>query len=277
MTTDRLSVTFWGVRGSIACPGPATAGYGGNTACLEIRAGNKLLIFDAGTGLKPFGGALAKQGGALDVDWFFTHTHFDHIQGIPFFSPLYDRRNRFRLRAGHLMPEMNLKQVLSEMMSAPLFPIPIGIFAAQIEFADFRAGETHDLGGGVVVKTAPLNHPNRATGYRVEVGKKAICYVTDTEHVPGRLDTNVLKLIEGADIVVYDSTYTDEEYPAHVGWGHSTWQEGVRLVEKAGAKRLAIYHHDPDHDDAFMDKVAAEAEKMRPGTFVAREGTTISV
>ncbi len=277
MTTDRLSVTFWGVRGSIACPGPATAGYGGNTACLEIRAGNKLLIFDAGTGLKPFGGALAKQGGALDVDWFFTHTHFDHIQGIPFFSPLYDRRNRFRLRAGHLMPEMNLKQVLSEMMSAPLFPIPIGIFAAQIEFADFRAGETHDLGGGVVVKTAPLNHPNRATGYRVEVGKKAICYVTDTEHVPGRLDTNVLKLIEGADIVVYDSTYTDEEYPAHVGWGHSTWQEGVRLVEKAGAKRLAIYHHDPDHDDAFMDKVAAEAEKMRPGTFVAREGTTIEV
>lgn len=277
MTTDRLSVTFWGVRGSIACPGPATAGYGGNTACLEIRAGNKLLIFDAGTGLKPFGGALAKQGGALDVDWFFTHTHFDHIQGIPFFSPLYDRRNRFRLRAGHLMPEMNLKQVLSEMMSAPLFPIPIGIFAAQIEFADFRAGETHDLGGGVVVKTAPLNHPNRATGYRVEVGKKAICYVTDTEHVPGRLDTNVLKLIEGADIVVYDCTYTDQEYPAHVGWGHSTWQEGVRLVEKAGAKRLAIYHHDPDHDDTFMDNVAAEAEKMRPGTFVAREGTTITV
>ncbi len=277
MTTDRLSVTFWGVRGSIACPGPATAGYGGNTACLEIRAGNKLLIFDAGTGLKPFGGALAKQGGPLDVDWFFTHTHFDHIQGIPFFSPLYDRRNRFRLRAGHLIPEMNLKQVLSEMMSAPLFPIPIGIFAAQIEFADFRAGETHDLGGGVVVKTAPLNHPNRATGYRVEVGKKAICYVTDTEHVPGRLDTNVLKLIEGADIVVYDCTYTDEEYPAHVGWGHSTWQEGIRLVEKAGAKRLAIYHHDPDHDDAFMDKIAAEAEKMRPGTFVAREGTTITV
>jgi phosphoribosyl 1,2-cyclic phosphodiesterase len=277
VTTDRLSVTFWGVRGSIACPGPATAGYGGNTACLEIRAGNKLLIFDAGTGLKPFGGALAKQGGALDVDWFFTHTHFDHIQGIPFFSPLYDRRNRFRLRAGHLIPEMNLKQVLSEMMSAPLFPIPIGIFAAQLEFADFRAGETHDLGGGVVVKTAPLNHPNRATGYRVEVAGKSICYVTDTEHVPGRPDTNVLKLIEGADIVVYDCTYTDEEYPAHVGWGHSTWQEGIRLVERAGAKRLAIYHHDPDHDDTFMDKIAAEAEKMRPGTFVAREGTTIEV
>jgi phosphoribosyl 1,2-cyclic phosphodiesterase len=277
VTTDRLSVTFWGVRGSIACPGPATAGYGGNTACLEIRAADKLLIFDAGTGLKPFGTALAKAGSGLDVDWFFTHTHFDHIQGIPFFSPLYDRRNRFRLRAGHLMPEMNLKQVLSEMMSAPLFPIPIGIFAAEIEFADFRAGETHDLGGGVAVKTAPLNHPNRATGYRVEVAGKAICYVTDTEHVPGRLDPNVLKLIEGADIVVYDCTYTDQEYPAHVGWGHSTWQEGVRLVEKAGAKRLAIFHHDPDHDDTFMDQVAAEAATLRPGTFVAKEGTTIEV
>jgi phosphoribosyl 1,2-cyclic phosphodiesterase len=260
------------VRGSIACPGPATAGYGGNTACLEIRAGNKLLIFDAGTGLKPFGGALAKQGGALDVDWFFTHTHFDHIQGIPFFSPLYDRRNRFRLRAGHLIPEMNLKQVLSEMMSAPLFPIPIGIFAAQLEFADFRAGETHDLGGGVVVKTAPLNHPNRATGYRVEVAGKSICYVTDTEHVPGRPDTNVLKLIEGADIVVYDCTYTDEEYPAHVGWGHSTWQEGARLCDAANVKQYCVFHHDPDHSDTFMDNVAAEVEKMRPGSLVAREG-----
>lgn len=277
MTTNRLSVTFWGVRGSIACPGPATAVYGGNTACLEVRAADKLLIFDAGTGLKPFGAALGKQGAALDVDWFFTHTHFDHIQGIPFFSPLYDKRNRFRLRAGHLAPEMNLKQVLSEMMSAPLFPIPIGIFAAELAFADFRAGETHALGSGVTVRTAPLNHPNRATGYRVETGGKAICYVTDTEHVPGRPDTSVLGLIAGADLVIYDCTYTDAEYPGHVGWGHSTWQEGVRLVEKAGAKRLAIFHHDPDHDDKFMDQIAAEAERMRPGTLVAKEGMTVEI
>jgi phosphoribosyl 1,2-cyclic phosphodiesterase len=168
---------------------------------------------------------------------------------------------------------MNLKQVLSEMMSAPLFPIPIGIFAADLDFSDFRAGETHALGGGVTVRTAPLNHPNRATGYRVETGGKAICYVTDTEHVPGRPDANVLDLIAGADLVVYDCTYTD----GHVGWGHSTWQEGVRLVEKADAKRLAIFHHDPDHDDAFMDAIAAEAARMRPGTVVAKEGMTISL
>jgi phosphoribosyl 1,2-cyclic phosphodiesterase len=277
VTSSGLSVTFWGVRGSIACPGTATARYGGNTASLEVRAAGKLLMFDAGTGLKPFGKALGGQGKPLDVDWFFTHTHFDHIQGIPFFSPLYDKRNRFRLRAGHLAPEMNLKQVLSEMMSAPLFPIPIGIFAAELDFSDFRAGETHALGGGVTVRTAPLNHPNRATGYRVETGGKSLCYVTDTEHVPGRPDANILGLIEGADLVIYDSTYTDAEYPNHVGWGHSTWQEGVRLVEKAGAKRLAIYHHDPDHDDAFMDKVAEEAAKMRPGTFVAKEGMTVEL
>ncbi len=277
MNSNSLSVTFWGVRGSIPCPGPATVRYGGNTPCLEVRAAGRLMIFDAGTGLMPLGNALAAAGKPVDADWYFTHTHFDHIQGIPFFSPLYDKRNSFRLWASHLAPEMTLKDVLSNMMQAPLFPIPIEIFGADVKFNDFDRMSTLEPAPGVRVRTTMLNHPNRATGYRVEVGAKSICYVTDTEHVPGKPDENILGLIAGADLVIYDSTYTDDEYPGHVGWGHSTWQEGVRLVEKAGAKRLAIFHHDPSHDDTFMDRIAAAAAAARPGTIVAREGETIAL
>ena len=129
------------------------------------------------------------------------------------------------------------------------------------------------LGHGVSLRVAVIFMPP----HRIEVAGKSLCYVTDTEHVPGKPDANILELIAGADLVIYDSTYTDGEFPGHVGWGHSTWQEGIRLVEKAGAKRLAIFHHDPSHDDVFMDKIAAEAAALRPGTIVAKEGETISL
>jgi phosphoribosyl 1,2-cyclic phosphodiesterase len=126
------------------------------------------------------------------------------------------------------------------------------------------------------VRTAVLNHPNGATGYRIEHAGRSLCYVTDTEHVPGRLDPNVVELARGADLLVYDCTYTDAEYPRYAGWGHSTWEEGVRLCEAAGVRRLAIFHHDPARDDAAMDEIAAAAEERRPGTIVAMEGMTLN-
>lgn len=269
--SHEFSVRFWGVRGSIPCPGPDTVKYGGNTSCLEVRCGDRLLIFDAGTGLRPLGEHLDALG-RVDADLFLTHTHFDHICGLPFFSSAYASTNRFRFWAGHLLPDHTLRYVLSEMMMAPLFPIPISVLGADVTFHDFRAGETLHPGAGITIKTAPLNHPNRATGYRIEFADRSICYVTDTEHVPDQPDGTVLRLIDGADLVIYDSTYTDDEYLAHVGWGHSTWQEGVRLADAARVKRLVIFHHDPDHDDETMDRIAAAAAEARPGTVVAREG-----
>ncbi len=270
-----FTVTFWGVRGSLACPGPAYARYGGNTSCLELRCGKKLLIFDGGTGLRPLGRRIDAQG-VMDADLYFTHTHFDHICGIPFFSSAYAKTNRLRMWAGHLLPDHTLRYVLSEMMMAPMFPIPIAVLGADLSFHDFRCGDTLTPEPGVTLKTTLLNHPNGATGYRIEFGGKSICYVTDTEHVPGKPNANVLGLIAGADLVIYDSTYTDEEFPRYVSWGHSTWQEGVRLADAAGVKRLVIFHHDPGHDDAFMDRVAEAAERARPGTLVAVEGMTLS-
>ena len=182
----KFSLRFWGVRGSIACPGAEYVKYGGNTSCLEVRCGPHLLIFDAGTGMRPLGRELDKQG-RVEGDVFFTHTHFDHITGLPFFSPAFKPENRFRFWAGHLLPEFRLYDVLCELMMAPLFPVPLDVLKADISYVDFKPRETLEPGPGIKIRTAPLNHPNGAIGYRIEYGGRAICYVTDTEHVPGKL------------------------------------------------------------------------------------------
>jgi phosphoribosyl 1,2-cyclic phosphodiesterase len=271
-----LTIRFWGVRGSIPCPGPETVRYGGNTSCVEIRCGRHLLIFDAGSGLRPLGKTLLAGGRPLDIDLFFSHTHLDHIVGLPFFAPAYSAGNHVRFWAGHLKPAgSDIKKVLQKMMSAPLFPIPIDILEAGLEFNDFSAGETLTPHAGVKLITAPLNHPDGATGYRVEFAGMAVAYITDTEHRAGQSNPEVLKLMHHADVAIYDSTYTDEEYPSHRNWGHSTWEEGVRLATEAQVKQLVIFHHDPSHDDNFMDRVAADAAKSRPGTIVAREGLVL--
>lgn len=273
--TADFFVKFWGVRGSIACPGPRTVRYGGNTSCVEIRCGGRLLIFDAGTGLRDLGNGLVGDG-PVEAELYLTHTHFDHICGLPFFAPLYSAGNKVRLSAGHLLPDTDLRRVLMEMMMAPLFPIPPTAFKADVSFADFAAGNVLSPGGGITVRTALLNHPNRATGYRIDYGGRSICYVTDTEHEDGKRDRRIVRLIKDADLVIYDSTYSDEEYPKYRGYGHSTWQEGVRLADAAAAKTLVIFHHDPSHDDDRMDGIAAAAEIARPGTVVAREGMVLT-
>jgi phosphoribosyl 1,2-cyclic phosphodiesterase len=279
---DGLKVRFWGVRGSISCPGAEYARYGGNTACLEMTAGGRRLVFDAGTGIRTLGLELARQA-PLDIDIYFTHTHLDHISGLTFFSPLFDKRNSVRMWAGHLQAPHTLKTVVKSLMQAPLYPVSLEAFQASISFKEFDCGATLSC-GAISMRTAPLNHPNGATGYRIDHGGKAICYITDTEHRPDGLDRTILELCRGADVMIYDSSYTDAEYPRYRGWGHSTWQEGVRMADAAKVGTLVIFHHDPSHDDAFMDGVAREAAMLRPGiaagglprVVVAHEGLILS-
>ncbi|MDX1710975.1 MAG: MBL fold metallo-hydrolase, partial [Rhodovibrionaceae bacterium] len=214
---DAFEVTFWGVRGSIACPGESYVRFGGNTSCVSMRCGGRLLIFDAGTGLRPLGNALAPED-RCDVDIFLTHTHFDHIVGLPFFQPIFRKGNKVRLWAGHLDSETTLHQVLCEFMMAPLFPIPPAIFGADVDYLDFEAGEELQPAEGIRVSTVALNHPNGATGYRVDFAGRSACYVTDTEHSEDGRDQNIVGLVEGTDLMIYDSSYTDAEYPRYRNW-----------------------------------------------------------
>jgi phosphoribosyl 1,2-cyclic phosphodiesterase len=268
-------VRFWGVRGSIACSGEAYRKYGGNTSCIEVRCGTQLLIFDAGTGLRELGQTFDCSK-PLNGNLFLTHTHLDHICGLPFFRPLYHPKTRFRLWAGHLLPERTLHQAICQFMADPLFPVPPHYFSRNVTYHDFKASETLEPYPEIRLRTAPLNHPNGATGYRIEYLGRSICYITDTEHVPGQPDQNILDLVAGSQVMIYDCSYTDAEFSRYEGWGHSTWQEGRRLAEEAGVERLVIFHHDPSHEDSVMDAIAQEAEQARPGTIVAREGMKLS-
>lgn len=269
---DDFYVRFWGVRGSIACPGPDTIRYGGNTACLEVRCGHHLLILDAGTGLRNLGNTL-RDASPFAADILLSHVHYDHIMGFPFFRPAYHPDNAFRIWAAHC--EQGIQGILERFLEAPLFPISLEVMQARLDFRDFRAGDTLYPAEGITVRTAPLNHPNGATGYRIEYQGKSICYVTDTEHPPGGPDEHILRLIQGAEIVIYDTTYTEAEYTTRQGWGHSTWQAGIRLCKRAGACTFAAFHHNPDHDDDFLDRMADELNQAYRGAVVAREGMTL--
>ncbi|MCU0534843.1 MAG: MBL fold metallo-hydrolase [Hydrococcus sp. Prado102] len=276
---NQFQIKFWGVRGSIPCPGDRTVRYGGNTSCVEMQVGGERLIFDAGTGLRILGESLMSQM-PVQAHLFFTHSHWDHIQGFPFFTPAFIAGNHFNIYA---MPSPNgatMKQRLHDQMLHPNFPVPLQIMQANLEFYDIEIGEALHL-GEVTVETARLNHPGEAVGYRVNWRGHSACYITDTEHFPDRLDENVLWLSREADVLVIDTTYTDEEYYdekfSKVGWGHSTWQEAVKIAKAAKVKQLVLFHHDPAHDDNFLDRLCEEVAIAFPNTILAKEGLSIQL
>ena len=278
-TQNQFTIHFWGVRGSIPCPGPHTVRYGGNTPCIEMRVGDKRLIFDGGTGLRVLGQYLLSQM-PLEAYVFFTHSHWDHIQGFPFFTPAFVKGNRFHIYGATAPNGATIEQRLHDQMLHPNFPVPLQIMGAQLEFHNMEAGDSIEL-DDIQVETALLNHPGEAVGYRIEWRGCSAAYVTDTEHYPDRLDENVLHLARNADVLIYDATYTDEEYhsprSSKVGWGHSTWEEAVKVAETANVKQLVIFHHDPLHDDNFLDIVGQQAAKVFPNTVMAREGMSLQL
>jgi len=270
-----MSVKFWGVRGSIAVPGAETLRYGGNTPCIEVRCGRRLIILDAGTGLRVLGEALAGAGEPLDADIFLSHCHMDHIAGLPFFLPLFAATDRIRIWAGNLLPRFTLADTLGTLMGPPLFPI--GLHQVKTKVHDFHAGQPIRLGDGIIVQTAPLQHPDGGSGYRLEFQGKILTYVSDTELGTDLPDHRLVMLARNADLLIADSTYTEDEIADRRGWGHSTWQDTVRLANAAGAKSLCLFHHDPAHGDDMMDAIGAEARAAYPGTLVAREGLRIDL
>lgn len=272
----KLTVKFWGVRGSIPCPGLAYQRYGGNTPCVEITCGDKTLIFDAGTGLRALGQELIKKG-KNEAEIFFSHAHLDHIIGFPFFAPAFNPKNNFKIWSGVFDQQIPIKEVFQKLTSPPMFPVSLEVFNANLDFLTFKPGDKIELDGGISLSTAALNHPQGAVGYRVNFGGRSVCYITDTEHKVGEIDQNIKSLVSGSDLVIYDACFTDENYHHFTGWGHSTWQEGVKLCDAASVKKLVIFHHDPGNDDAAMDIISEEVNKARPGSLVAMEGMELEV
>lgn len=271
-----MNVRFWGTRGGIAVPGLATLKYGGNTACVEVCCGPHRLILDAGTGLRPLGRALVADGVQVNADILLSHLHLDHIIGLGFFAPIYRRATRLRIRAGHTSTE-ELRQVLSSSLSAPFMPDLLDAARATIDIVAFQTGSALTLHPGLEVATAALNHPGGTTGYRITWAGKSVAYLTDTEHTPGSPDANVAALAKDADLLIYDTSFTDQELKTRRGWGHSTWQEGVRIANAAGAGRLVLFHHDSDRLDGDLDVIAADAAAARPGTVAASEGLDLTL
>jgi phosphoribosyl 1,2-cyclic phosphodiesterase len=269
-----VEVTFWGVRGSFPCATPNHMKYGGNTSCVTVETAKTMIVLDAGTGLFMLGKSLVKRG-VQSATLLLSHSHTDHIIGFPFFAPAWIGSFGLTIMAGHLIENGGVREIFEVAMRDPVFPVKLGDMGGATRFHDFHAGDSFALGTDVMVSTTRLNHPNGATGYRLEAEGKVVCYITDTEHVPGKPDQNILNLIRDADLMIYDSTYTDDEFTKKVGWGHSTWQEGVRLCRAANVKQLAIFHHDPDHTDEFMDRVDDDARHAWDKAFAAREGMVI--
>jgi len=270
-----ITIRFWGVRGSLPTPGAATVRYGGNTLCVALQCGPHLLILDGGSGIRGLGGALAATGVPVDADILLSHTHFDHICGLPFFAPMFNRRARIRFWGGHLAPPSGISEALHLSWRAPLMPDLDKAFRASLSFHDFTAGQELPLHPRPRVETTMLRHPGNAIGYRITWGGASVCYITDTEHPATGIDDNLCQFVLGTDVLIYDASYTDEEYKSRIGWGHSTWRAAADLADAAAVGQLVLFHHEPSHDDIMMDEIASAAAQRRPGTLTAQEGMCI--
>lgn len=273
-----MEVTFWGVRGSIPCSGPDYRRVGGHTSCVSASFDNTLVIFDAGTGMRDLGLWLKNEKPHIKtIHLFLSHAHYDHIIGFPFFGPIWDPSVHLNIYATIMGPMGGIHHFFQHhLFQPPFFPVQLSQLQATFTFHDISDGDHLTILPHVGVDVFPLNHPGGASGFRLQVNKKVMCYVSDTEHEPTKGPSKtILNAIKDADLIVYDTSFTDEEYVHFQGWGHSTWQEGVRLCLDAGVKRMALYHHDPSHTDTLMDAIELKAQSLFPGAFVARQGMTV--
>lgn len=269
MTSRRLKVKLWGVRGSFPTPHAQNLSYGGNTPCVEIRLpGGEILILDAGSGIRQLGQDLMREG--LDgrrIHVILSHFHWDHIHGLPFFAPVFEHTNLSFYAGGR---QDTLESSIRNQMKYPYFPVDFGAVTAKCEF--------HEIGDGPLkIGTAsihpfPVNHPQGAYGFRVESGGASVIYAPDREFGDAALDVTIRKFSDRASVLIVDSQFTREEYTVHKGWGHSTWNDAVSVARDSNVEQLLLFHHDPDHDDAMVHRIEKEAQQQLAGVCAAREG-----
>ena len=259
-TGTDVTVRCWGTRGSIPSPGPHTVRYGGNTTCMEVCAGDQRLIFDAGSGIRPLGMDLVERGpNAIHI--FLTHFHWDHIQGFPFFPPLYDHEDTIKV-IGPKQKDIDVQNLFAGQMGPIYFPVPFSFVSAAMEFEHLNHG-SYEL-GDFTLDVMRVRHPSFVNGYRIKVGGLVICFIPDNEldgDMYGALDpgfeARIVDFVGDADLLIHDAMYTAEEYPHRSGWGHSTFEQALRLAKDGGVKRLLFSHHDPTRTDYELDALVA--------------------
>jgi phosphoribosyl 1,2-cyclic phosphodiesterase len=279
-----MRVTFWGTRGSVPTPGPSTLHYGGNTSCVELRtSAGTLFIFDSGTGIRELGLRLVRQGEPIAAHLMLGHTHWDHISGFPFFQPVFVPGNRVAIY-GARDADRSLRDVLAGQMDPVYFPVPLGDLRAELTFCELDEGafRVHDA----TVRTHRLNHTCVCLGYRLEADGVSVAYVTDHEPFGGEApagDQRLIDYVHGADLLIQDAQYTPDEYTARQGWGHSSTNYVIDIAVQARVRRVALFHHEPTHADADIDRMleAARARARQAGSSVvvlaAAEGESIDL
>ena len=279
---SHFKIKFWGVRGSRPIPGKDTLKVGGNTPCVSVEIDDTLLILDSGTGICNLAEELMKSNNKLQAHIFITHTHWDHIQGFPFFTPAFIKGNEFMLYG-----QNKLTNTFSDLMRGQMvyehYPVQFADMAASLSFIEVKQKSEIRVSQDIIVRTEKNNHPGGGLSYRIEYkGDIACCYVTDVEH-GSSINPDLKSFIDKSDIVIYDTSYTDEEYAginghqSKVGWGHSTWQEGIKLMEAADAKDLYLFHHATYRTDKDIRRIHKEAKKRYDKCFVASEGLTVEI
>lgn len=272
-----MRVTFWGVRGTFPVTGAVHARYGGDTMCIGVEAGDADLILDAGSGLRRLGSALAQRRGPIAAHIVVSHLHLDHLLGLTQFAPFWRSDARVHLYAPRECLAEGGEDALFSVMRPPLFPIDAGLMPAAIGLSAFALGEGFAPAPDVRVETVALHHPGACAGLIVHAGGRKLAYITDHEHGQTAADERLAAAAEGADLLIYDATFTEGEMAAHRGWGHSSWQAGLKLKQRAGAKLLALAHHHPDRTGEELDAMAEAAARLAPNVFFARQDMSISL
>ncbi len=285
MAEEALEIRFWGVRGSLPSPGNDTALVGGNTSCVEVTGGGSRVILDAGSGIRALGDALVKAGEHKRVHLLLSHVHWDHVMGIPFFTPLYVPGCEVVIGSGPLERDgasgkrLPLREVLQRQMTPPLFPIDFDSVSGRVTTVDLEPDSAFTV-GRLEVTMATLSHPDPVWAYRISFGGHSVVYATDTEHEEGKIDERLVRLARGADVLIYDAQYTPEEYrgelgPSKKGWGHSTYEAGAAVARAAGAKTLVLFHHDPRRTDEGVAEIVQRGRAVFPNTVAARESLSL--
>jgi phosphoribosyl 1,2-cyclic phosphodiesterase len=270
-----MQIRFWGVRGTIPTPGPGTVRLGGNTPCIEVRtADNHLIIIDAGSGIRRLGISLNQEyPEQIEGTILISHTHWDHIQGFPYFAPLVDksgRNNKFFV-IGQKRMGRQLESILAGTIIEPYLPFVYHELSAEIDFHEVLAGEVVALPNKTYVKVAELRHPGGCLGFRIEDEDKIFTYCTDTSHRVDQLTEGVLELAQGADVLVHDAQYTLEQRQKFPDYGHSSWAEAAQVAKTAQVKKLVLFHYDPDATDDMMATILEKTKGIFPNTILAKE------